>query len=51
LWRNERVIITPHFSGGRPGYYEHVTDIFLDNLRRYRAGGELRNVVDRTAGY
>jgi D-2-hydroxyacid dehydrogenase (NADP+) len=51
LWRSERVIITPHFSGGRPGYFEHVADIFLDNLRRYRAGEALRNVVDRAAGY
>ena len=51
LWRSDRVIITPHFSGGRPGYFEHVTDIFLDNLRRYRAGEALRNVVDRAAGY
>jgi D-2-hydroxyacid dehydrogenase (NADP+) len=51
LWRSERVIITPHFSGGRPGYLEHVADIFLDNLRRYRAGEALRNVVDRAAGY
>ncbi|HKP61968.1 MAG TPA: D-2-hydroxyacid dehydrogenase [Polyangiales bacterium] len=51
LWHSDRVIITPHFSGGRPGYFEHVTDIFLDNLRRYRAGETLRNVVDRAAGY
>jgi len=51
LWLSERVIITPHFSGGRPGYFEHVTEIFLDNLRRYRSGEALRNVVDRAAGY
>jgi len=51
LWRSNNVIITPHYSGGRPGYLEHVTQIFLDNLARYRRGEALRNVVDVSAGY
>ncbi len=30
---------------------ERTLDLFIDNLRRYRAGEELRNVVDLEAGY
>jgi D-2-hydroxyacid dehydrogenase (NADP+) len=51
LWKMENVIITPHYSGGRPGYTEHVTNIFLENLRRYIAGEALTNLVDKRAGY
>lgn len=51
LWRFENVIITPHYSGGRPGYMDSVTDIFLENLRRFGAGEPLQNVVDVNAGY
>ena len=51
LWSLDNAIVTPHFSGGRPGYVERVTDIFLENLRRYQAGEPLTNVVDLKAGY
>ncbi len=51
LWSLPNAIITPHYSGGRPGYFDRVTDIFLDNLRRYRNGEPMRNVVDLRAGY
>jgi len=51
LWTLDNVIVTPHYSGGRPDYVERVTAIFLENLRRYRAGEPLTNVVDLAAGY
>jgi D-2-hydroxyacid dehydrogenase (NADP+) len=51
LWRCENVIITPHYSGGRPGYLQRVTQLFLANLRRYRDGEPLENMVDLQAGY
>jgi D-2-hydroxyacid dehydrogenase (NADP+) len=51
LWKCENVIITPHFSGGRPGYTERVTDIFLRNLAKYEAAEPLENRVDPQAGY
>lgn len=51
LWTLDNVIITPHFSGGRPGYMERVTEIFVENLRRYRAGEPLTNVVNLREGY
>jgi D-2-hydroxyacid dehydrogenase (NADP+) len=51
LWTFENVIITPHYSGAHPGYEEQITSIFVDNLRRYRRGEPLLNLVDKAAGY
>ncbi len=51
LWTMEQVIITAHYAGLNPHYDERAMAIFLDNLRRYRAGAPLRNVVDKRAGY
>ena len=51
LWTIENVYITPHYSGSRPDYGECADAIFLDNLRRYRAGQPLVNIVDKREGY
>jgi len=51
LWDMPNVIITSHYSGRTPRYLERGMEIFLDNLRRYRAGEPLRNVVDKKLGY
>lgn len=51
LWGMENVIITAHYAGATPRYYERITELFLDNLRRYLAGEPLRNVVDKRLGY
>jgi D-2-hydroxyacid dehydrogenase (NADP+) len=51
LWRMENVIITAHYAGLTPHYDERAFAIFLDNLRRYRAGLPLTNVVDKRLGY
>lgn len=51
LWDLANVVITPHTAGLRPDYFTLATDLFIDNLHRYLAGQELRNVVDKTAGY
>jgi phosphoglycerate dehydrogenase-like enzyme len=51
LWDLPDTIITPHTSGFFEGYWEAVTDLFADNLRRYDRGEPLRNVVDKQAGY
>jgi len=51
LWRQPNVIITPHYAGVWPHYFEELGEIFLDNLDRYTAGRPLRNVVDPVAGY
>jgi phosphoglycerate dehydrogenase-like enzyme len=51
LWGLENVIITPHTSGDTPHYDERALQIFLENLRRYRAGEPLTHVVDKSLGY
>lgn len=45
------VIMTPHEAGVTKQYYDRVTDLFCDNLRRYLAGQELIYVIDKQAGY
>ncbi len=51
LWELDNVILTPHISGGNENYNEAATSIFCDNLRRYLAGEELRNIIDPDRGY
>jgi phosphoglycerate dehydrogenase-like enzyme len=51
LWDIPGIIITPHYSGSHPQYDEMVFELFLDNLRRYRRGEGLRNIVDKELGY
>jgi len=51
LWDLPNVIVTPHTSWSSARVLDRSIDLFCDNLRRYRAGEPLRNVVDRSAGY
>jgi phosphoglycerate dehydrogenase-like enzyme len=51
LWDMENVILTGHYSGLTPHYFERAFAIFLDNLQRYRDGQPLRNIVDKRLGY
>jgi len=51
LWSLPNVLITPHMSGFRADYWDAVTDLFADNLRRFASGQPLRNVVNKEAGY
>jgi phosphoglycerate dehydrogenase-like enzyme len=51
LWTAPRLIVSPHMSGDYTGYRQALLDLFVDNLRRYRAGEPLRNVVDKALGY
>jgi phosphoglycerate dehydrogenase-like enzyme len=51
LWDLPNVLITPHTSGFRPDHWDVMTDLFAENLRRYDAGQQLLNVVDKRAGY
>jgi phosphoglycerate dehydrogenase-like enzyme len=47
LWDMPNVIITPHYAGASPRYHERAMRLFMENLRRYRNGEELRNLVDK----
>ncbi len=51
LWNADRVLISPHYSGLSPRYDERAFAIFFENLKRYKAGEALINVVDKTLGY
>jgi phosphoglycerate dehydrogenase-like enzyme len=48
LWTMDNVIVTPHVAGRSAREYDRHCDLLVDNLRRYRAGQPLRNVVDLT---
>jgi phosphoglycerate dehydrogenase-like enzyme len=45
LWSFDNVIATPHSAGFSDGNAARVTELFIDNLRRWLAGEKLRNEV------
>ncbi len=51
LWKTKNLFITPHIGGPIPHYSHLLTEIFIDNLRRYLDGRPLGTVVDKTKGY
>ncbi|MEJ7653698.1 MAG: NAD(P)-dependent oxidoreductase [Chloroflexia bacterium] len=51
LWAAPNTIITAHTSGNSPRSSERTMTFFCDNLRRFVAGEELLNVVDREREY
>jgi phosphoglycerate dehydrogenase-like enzyme len=51
LYTHPRVRLTPHISWSSPRTLARTTQLFVDNLARYRAGRPLLGTVDRTAGY
>lgn len=51
LWDMPNVIVSPHMSGDAAGWREELVELFIRNLRRYREGAPLLNVVDKHRGY
>jgi phosphoglycerate dehydrogenase-like enzyme len=51
LWALPNVLISPHMSGDYEGFEADMMRLFADNLRRWLAGRQLRNVVDLDRGY
>jgi phosphoglycerate dehydrogenase-like enzyme len=51
LYSMPNVILTPHISGTSVNYDQRLTELFADNLRRYRADEPLRNRYDPARGY
>jgi phosphoglycerate dehydrogenase-like enzyme len=51
LYTHPKVRLSPHTSWSAPGSIARTFDLFLDNMRRYRAGEPLTGVVDLDAGY
>lgn len=51
LWRAPNTWITPHISYSSHRTRGRLIDMFIENVRRFRAGEELINVVDKQHGY
>jgi phosphoglycerate dehydrogenase-like enzyme len=51
LWDDERVVITPHISGGGDTRQHRGIGLFCDNLRAYLDERPLTNVLDWANGY
>lgn len=51
LYRTPNLVITPHTSWASDRVIERSVDLFVDNVRRHRAGEPMRNLVDLEAGY
>lgn len=52
LWHLRQVLLTPHVSAVSPRrFWERQLDLFADNWRHYSRNEQMRNVVDKTAGY
>jgi len=51
LWDVPNLIVSPHMSGDTAGYTGEIIDAFGDNIRRYRAGEGLLNLIDVRRGY
>lgn len=51
LWDMPNVLLSPHMSGDTVGWTEELVGLFTTNLRHYRDGTTLRNVVDKQRGY
>lgn len=53
LWQMNNVILTPHVAGRSSYPYQEARrlDLLVDNVKRYLAGEELANVVDKEKGY
>jgi phosphoglycerate dehydrogenase-like enzyme len=47
FWSMDNVIVSPHMSGDRIGWQQAVVAGFAENLRRWRAGEPLLNVVEK----
>ncbi len=47
LWEMPNVLVSPHSASTVAAENRLLTDLFIDNLRRWLAGAPLRNVYDR----
>lgn len=51
LWSLDNVLISPHSADHTADAHERATRFFLENLRRFKRGEPLENVVDLREGY
>lgn len=48
LWARSNILVSPHASGDLVGWRGRVVGCFAENLRRWKSGEPLRDVVDLT---
>jgi phosphoglycerate dehydrogenase-like enzyme len=51
LYTHPAVRLSPHISWSAPSTMPRTFDLFVDNVRRFRAGEALSGLVDPIAGY
>jgi phosphoglycerate dehydrogenase-like enzyme len=51
FWRMKNVLLSPHTADRVEGFLEPAFECFFENLKRFRDGASLLNVVDKHAGY
>lgn len=51
LWDAPNTVLTAHMAGDFIGWREALVDQFVSLFRRWKSGGELRNLVDKKKGY
>ncbi len=51
FWSHPRVLVSPHVSAVSNRFWERETALVVENIRRYRRGARLKNLVDPKAGY
>lgn len=51
FWDAPNTIITPHNGATTPGTHRRGLEMLIENLKRYRAGEPMLNVVEKQAGY
>ena len=51
LWQLDNVLLSPHTADHTDDAHARAMQFYLENLRRFRAGESLANVVDKIAQY
>lgn len=51
FWRMDNVLLSPHTADHTSDSHVRAMEFFLENLRRFRAGESLGNVVDLVERY
>lgn len=51
FYRMQNVLMSPHTADRVHGFFQLPVECFLENMRRFRAGEPLLNIVDKHSGY
>ena len=51
LWQLDNVLLSPHTADHTHDAHERAMQFFIENLRRFRAGESLENIIDKEQQY